>query len=255
MGKLDGKVAIVTGGSQGLGLGIAHALAADGAAVALAARTPSKLDAAATEVEARGGRALPVVCDVRDRAQIAACIDTVVAHFGRLDIVVNNAQIQIIATLLDVTDRQVMDAFESGAFATLRFMQLAFPHMKEVGGGTFINVGSGSQLMHGKDITQYGVYAGVKDMITALSRAAAMEFGGDGIRSLVISPAAMSPALERYKKHAPERYAASLDRSPFGRYGDPEVDIGRAVAWLCSEEASYMTGSVIMLDGGRYYLH
>jgi NAD(P)-dependent dehydrogenase (short-subunit alcohol dehydrogenase family) len=137
----------------------------------------------------------------------------------------------------------------------LRFMQLAHPHMKAVGGGTFINVGSGSQLMHGKDITRYGVYAGVKDMITALSRTAAMEFGGDGIRSLTISPAAMSPALERYQQHAPERYAESLARSPFGRYGDPEVDIGRAVAWLCSDDASYITGSMIMLDGGRYYLH
>jgi len=255
MGKLDGKVAIITGGSQGLGLGIAQALAADGAAVTLAARTESKLETAAAEITARGGRALAVVCDVRDRDQIVRCVDTTVAHFGRLDIVVNNAQIQIISSLLDVTDDQVMDAFGSGALATLRFMQIAHPHMKAVGGGTFINVGSGSQLMHGKDITRYGVYAGVKDMITALSRTAAMEFGADGIRSLTISPAAMSPALERYQQHAPERYAESLARSPFGRYGDPEIDIGRAVAWLCSDDASYMTGSMIMLDGGRYYLH
>jgi NAD(P)-dependent dehydrogenase (short-subunit alcohol dehydrogenase family) len=255
MGMLDGKVAIVTGGSQGLGLGIAHALAAEGTAVALAARTESKLISAAAEITERGGRALAVVCDVRERDQIAACIDTTTAHFGRLDIVVNNAQIQIISELLDVTDEQVMDAFGSGALATLRFMQLAHPHMKAVGGGTFINVGSGSQLMHGRDITRYGVYAGVKDMITALSRTAAMEFGGDNIRSLTISPAATSPALERYKQHAPDRYAESLARSPFGRYGDPEVDIGRAVAWLCSDDASYITGSMIMLDGGRYYLH
>ena len=159
MGKLDGKVAIITGGSQGLGLGIAQALAADGAAVTLAARTESKLETAAAEITARGGRALAVVCDVRDRDQIVRCVDTTVAHFGRLDIVVNNAQIQIIASLLDVTDDQVMDAFGSGALATLRFMQIAHPHMKAVGGGTFINVGSGSQLMHGKDITRYGVNA------------------------------------------------------------------------------------------------
>jgi NAD(P)-dependent dehydrogenase (short-subunit alcohol dehydrogenase family) len=87
-------------------------------------------------------------------------------------------------------------------------------------------------LEDGKDITRYGVYAGVKDMITALSRTAAMEFGSGGIR-----------------------FEESLARSPFGRYGDPEVDIGRAVAWLCSDDASYITGSMIMLDGGRYYLH
>jgi NAD(P)-dependent dehydrogenase (short-subunit alcohol dehydrogenase family) len=254
MPTLEGKVAIVTGGSQGIGFGIAQALAKEGARVALVARTESKLVEAAEAIEARGGTALPVVCDVRDREQIAACVETTVEQFGRLDIVVNNAQIQVISELLDVTEQQVMDAFLSGAMATLNFMQLAHPHMKAAGGGTFINLGSGSQLMHGPDITRYGIYAGVKDFVTTLSRVAAMEFGADGIRSLVISPAAQSPSLVNYQKYSPERYEASLARSPFRRYGDPELDIGRPVAWLCSDEASYMTGSTLMLDGGRYYL-
>jgi len=254
MATLDGKVAIVTGGSQGIGFGIAQALVKQGARVALAARTESKLVEATQAIEAAGGTALPIVCDVRDREQIAACVETTVEHFGRLDIVVNNAQIQVINELLDVTEQQVMDAFLSGAMATLNFMQLAHPHMKAAGGGTFINLGTGSQLMHGPDITRYGVYAGVKDFVMTLSRTAAMEFGADGIRSIVISPAALSPAMLSYQKHSPERYEASLARSPFRRYGDPELDIGRPVAWLCSDEASYITGTTLMLDGGRYYL-
>src|SRR3954465_8654652 len=127
MGKLDGKVAIVTGGSQGLGLGIAHALAADGAAVVLAARTASKLEAAAAEITARGGRVLRVVCDVRDREQIAACVETTVEHFGQLDIVVNNAQIQVISSLLDVTDDQVTEPFAPGARPPARWWARAAP--------------------------------------------------------------------------------------------------------------------------------
>src|SRR5262249_49685965 len=155
--------------------------------------------------------------------------------------------------LLEVSDELADAGWRSGPLATLRFMRLAYPHLK-VRGGVIINVGSGAQLLSGSDFASFGVYAATKDAIMALTRAAAVEWGPEGIRAVLIMPSAWSPGLESFKQSSPERYAEAVKRKPLGRYGDPEVDIGRPVAWLCSEEAGYVTGMTMMLDGGAGYL-
>ena len=144
MGMLDGKTAIVTGGGQGVGRGIALALAAEGAGVAVAARTESKVQAVAAEVAERGGSALALVCDVNELDQIQACVDRTVERFGTVDILVNNAQQVPHGHLLEVSDEACMAAWTSGALAAIRFMRLCHPHLR--GGGVIINQGSGSSL-------------------------------------------------------------------------------------------------------------
>jgi NAD(P)-dependent dehydrogenase (short-subunit alcohol dehydrogenase family) len=251
MGMLDEQVAIVTGGSMGIGLGVAQALSKEGAAVVLAARTESTLQEAARAIEERGGTALPVVCDIREADQVRACVDRTIERFGRLGILVNNAQIAPYGFMLDLTEEAVEDGWRSGPLATFRFMRLAYPHLK-ARGGVIVNMGSGAQLMH--DGAYYGAYDAVKGAIGALTRTAAVEWGKDGIRAYFIMPAAYTPMTERFKQRDPARYAEMVSRVPLGRFGDPEVDIGRPIAWLCSEEAGYITGTTIMLDGGQMYL-
>src|SRR5262249_47379959 len=127
--------------------------------------------------------------------------------------------------------------------------------LKAAGSGTFVNVGSGAQVLHEDGLAYRGMYAAVKDATLAFTRAAAVEWGKDGIRALLIMPAAEAPMLEGFKRRAPELFAEGLKKMPLGRYGDAEVDVGRAVAWLCSDEAGYLTGSIIPLDGGGQYIH
>ncbi|MCY3576927.1 MAG: SDR family oxidoreductase [bacterium] len=250
MGMLDGKTAIVTGGGQGVGRGIALALAAEGAGVTVAARTESKVQAVAAEITERGGSALALVCDVNEPDDIQACVDRTVEHFGTIDILVNNAQQVPHGHLLDVSDEACMSAWTSGPLASIRFMRMCHPYLKD--GGVIINQGSGSSLK--TDPSGMGVYAGVKSAIQSITRAAAMEWGADGIRAITLMPVAMSPAMENWKGFNPDGFAALQERFALKRVGDAEVDIGRVVAFLCSDTASYMTGTTVNIDGGDAYL-
>ncbi|WP_419918632.1 SDR family NAD(P)-dependent oxidoreductase [Candidatus Poriferisocius sp.] len=250
MGMLEGKTAIVTGGGQGVGRGIALALAAEGAWVTVAARTEAKVQAVAAEITDRGGSALAQVCDVNDLAQIRACVDGTVEHFGTIDILVNNAQQVPHGRLLEVGDEASLAAWTSGPLAAIRFMRLCHRYLR--GGGVIINQGSGSSLK--TDPSGMGVYAGVKSAMQSITRAAAMEWGADGIRAITLMPVAMSPAMEQWSETNPEGFAALQERFALKRVGDAEVDIGRVVAFLCSDTASYMTGTTVNIDGGDAYL-
>ncbi len=250
MGMLDGKTAIVTGGGQGVGRGIALALAAEGAGVTVAARTEAKVQAVAAEIAERGGSALALVCDVNELDDIQVCVDRTVEHFGTVDILVNNAQQVPHGHLLEVSDEACMAAWTSGALASIRFMRLCHPYLKD--GGVIINQGSGSSLK--TDPSGMGVYAGVKSAIQSITRAAAMEWGADGIRAITLMPVAMSPAMEDWKGFNPDGFAALQERFALKRVGDAEIDVGRVVAFLCSDTAGYMTGTTINIDGGDAYL-
>jgi len=249
-GTLDGKRAIVTGGGQGVGRGIALALAAEGAAVALAGRTESTLLAVAAEIEKPGGTALPIVADVTRPADIERSVERTVRGLGGIDILVNNAQIPALGSILDVSDEAFTACWESGPLAAFRMMKACHPHLRP--GSVIINLGSSAAV--NPQPAGRGVYAAAKAAAQTLSRVAAAEWGPDGIRVITVLPAATSPASEAWRQANPAEYERSMSSIPLRRLGDPEAEIGPAVAFLCGAAAAYITGTTIALDGGQAYL-
>jgi meso-butanediol dehydrogenase / (S,S)-butanediol dehydrogenase / diacetyl reductase len=249
MGTLDNKVALVTGAGQGVGQGVAYALAGEGAAVAVVGRTLEKLLATCETIRQRGGTAEPFVCDVMDAAQIARCVEAVVARFGGVQILINNAQVVPLGRLLDVTDADFIAGFDSGPLATLRMMRACHPYLK--GDGVVVNFASSAAVRW--DASGYGAYAATKEAIRSLTRAAACEWGGDGIRVNAVAPHALSPGLKGWIEANPQEAAAFFKTIPLGRVGDCERDIGRAIVFLASTDAAYLTGATLPLDGGQAY--
>lgn len=248
--KLEGKVALVTGAGQGVGQGIALALAAEGAAIAVVGRTLEKLEASCELIQQRGAKALAVACDVKSAESLQACVEQVITHFGQLDILVNNAQEVPLGTLDQVTDESFTAGLESGPMATFRLMKLCRPHLRD--GGCIVNLGSSAAKRW--DMSGYGAYAATKEAIRALTRAAACEWGPEGIRTNAILPHAKSPGLAWWMDNNPEEAQAFIATIPQRRVGDCEADIGRFVAMLCSDDSAYVNGQSIALDGGQALL-
>jgi NAD(P)-dependent dehydrogenase (short-subunit alcohol dehydrogenase family) len=246
-GRLAGKTAIVTGGGQGLGRGIALALAAEGAAVTVTGRTPEKLAAVVKEIAAAGGRAIAVSGDAGSRDDVIGWAQATVAEFGTVDILVNNAQSPVRRSLEKTTDADIDTAFRSGTLGTLYAMQACLPYLKRRG-GSIVNFGSPAAVTGDP---AFGAYAVAKEAIRALTKVASREWGRYGVRVNVICPAALSPAAEAFRDAHPEHFAAVLEQTPLGRLGDPEADIGRAVVALVSDDLRYLTGATLLLDGGR----
>ena len=251
MGFLDGKVALVTGAGAGIGRGVALALAAEGASVAVAGRRPEPLAAVCAEIEARGARALAVTCDVQEKADLENGLARTIEKFGRLDVLVNNAQMYRHAFLLDATEEDMEAVWRSGPLAAFRSMRMAHPYLKE-SRGVIVNFGSGTQFDPSESF--HSTYNAAKMAIQGLTRSAAVEWGKDGIRAFLVIPAAVSPQLEAFQARDPQKFGQMLGRIPLGRFGDAEQDIGRTIAWLVSPNNPYMTGCTIMLDGGQMYV-
>lgn len=250
-GRLAGKVALVTGGGQGVGRGIALALAGEGASVVLNGRREEPLRDVAAEIGGRGGRALAVTGDVSVREDVERVVARAVQWRGRLDILVNNAQSSVQRLLEETSDADVATAYLSGPLATLHFMQAALPHLKERGQGSIVNLGSSAATL-GRP--EFGSYAMAKEAIRGLSRVAAREWGRYGVRVNVLCPAAASPAADEYLAANPKYRQELMREIPLGRLGDPEQDIGRAVVALASDDLGYLTGATLMLEGGRTLL-
>jgi len=250
MGILDGRVAIVTGGGHGVGRGIALALSGAGARVVICGRTPETLAGVRKEIEARGGEAQDVVCDITrpgDRERlIAAALD----RFGAINILINNAALVPHGTLLDIPDETVAAAWETGPLASLHLMRMCHPHLK--GDGAIVNVSSGASIAN--SVPGRGIYATVKAALNAISRSAAVEWGPDGIRVNTIMPVAMTEPFERFMTNEPVQANAVIANIPLRRIGDCEADIGSAVVFLCGPESRYLTGATLPLDGGSAYL-
>lgn len=249
MGTLDGKVAIITGAGQGVGQGIAFALAEAGATIAVVGRTESKLIDTTNHIRAAGGRAAPVVCDLGDTERLGPMVDHVVELFGGIDILINNANQVAPGPLLDITPKLMDKALTTGPVATLRLMQACHPYMRARGGGAIINMVTSAAVRW--DATGYGLYAASKEAMRSLTRTAASEWGRDGIRVNAVAPHALSPGLKWWTEHNPEEAAEFIRTIPLGRIGDCESDIGRAVAFLVGPDAGYLTGATIPLDGGQ----
>lgn len=251
MAQLLDKVALITGAGQGVGQGIAFAMAAAGATVVVTGRTLEKLKKTVAEIESRGGRALALTCDVKSADDLATIVEKAVSSFGGLDILVNNAQEVPLGKLEDVSDEAFLAGFISGPLASHRLMKLARPHMLARGGGTIFNFVSSAMIRW--DMATFGAYGAVKAATQVLTRAAAAEWGRDGIRVLNIAPHAESPGLKWWIENNPDEAQAFFKTIPLGRIGRLEEDIGQAVVALCAPEMGYLTGATIPLDGGQAY--
>jgi len=248
---LTGKTALITGGGQGVGQGIALALAKEGADVVVTGRTLKKCQDTALLIRNRGVKSLALQCDVKSKKDLKTSLDKTIREFGRLDILVNNAQEVARGSLLDISDEQFTGNFESGPLATFRLMKMAYPHLKETKGNV-INLCS--SVMKRWDVGTYGVYAAVKAATQQLTRAAANEWGPDGIRVNAIMPHAKSPALKGWMDANPVEAKHFQVSIPLGYVGECEEDIGAFVAMMCSDGARYLSGQTIALDGGQVFI-
>jgi len=242
---LDGKVALVTGAGRGVGRGIALALARAGAAVVVLERDGETGARTAKEIEDLGVDAIAIAGDVRVRADCEAAVTAAVERFGGVDVLVNNAQ-QVPTGPLDAcTDDDMYLAWESGALAAFRLMQLCHPLMTARGGGSIVNLASGAGT---EGLPGLGAYAVAKEGIRALTKVAMLEWGADNIRVNTICPWARTD----YWDGLDDRERASrLRRNPLRRIGEPEADVGGVVVFLAGDAGSYVTGQTIHVDGGN----
>jgi NAD(P)-dependent dehydrogenase (short-subunit alcohol dehydrogenase family) len=219
-------------------------------------RTKSTVDSAVSEIEAEGGRAIGVACDVGRRDDIFAMVAKTASAFGTVDILVNNAQgfgtaerptpTPRLTALEDFDEEEWEYTFRKGALATLWGMKAVFPWMKKRG-GKIINFGSSLGQIGGEGTAAYNA---TKEAIRALSRTAAREWGKYKINVNVINPAVVRDAMLGYLNAHPEQADAMLGQVPLRRWGDPVKDAGGLAVFLASSDADYLTGTTFQLDGG-----
>ncbi len=250
MAELTGRAALVTGAGQGVGQGIAFALAQAGVMVVAAGRTEAKVAATAQSIVQRGGQAMAITCDVFKAEDIIRTVARTVEACGGLDILVNNAYDGAFGPLLTLDDEAFMRGIHSGPLASFRFMRACYPHLKARGGGNIVNLVTSASVRW--DASNYGAYTVAKQGIRALTRAAAAEWGRDNIRVNNVAPLAASPALAAWIKRDPEA-KTFFETVALKRVGDCETDIGRAVVALVSPGMDYVTGATLPLDGGQAY--
>ncbi len=248
--RLNGKVALVTGAGQGVGLGIAQALAEAGAAIAVLDIDPGRAAEATSSLTAAGHTAVAVVADVADPSAVDAAVASVVASLGRLDVVVNNAQTVRTGPVLQVTPDDLETVWSTGFLGAFNTLKAAEPHLRD--GGSVINVVSSVMLK--PDTSGFVLYAATKTALRSLTRTAAMEWGPRGIRVNALSPQTTSPAWEDWSAANPDAAAKILTEVPLGHIGEAHRDVGPVAVFLASDASRYMTGGLLLADGGRGHL-
>lgn len=247
---LGGKVALVTGGSRGIGRSIALTLAAEGCKLALCARGTAALEQVLGEVQAVGAEAIGRVADVRSRGEVEAFVEAAADEFGAIDIVVNNVGGSSGgASLLETDDEDWAQTFDLNLFHAVRVTRAALPHLQQ-GGGAVVIVSSISGWKPGPQ-AQYGAAKAAENF---LAGALALELAASGVRVNAVAPGSIffpGGGWERFKEEQPEEFAGFEARElPAGRLGRPE-EVADVVAFLVSERANWVNGAMIPVDGAQ----
>ncbi len=243
---LGGKVAIVTGASRGIGAAAARAFAEAGATVVLAARTAEAIAAIAEEIDAAGGRALAIPTDVTDPESVKRLVEKTVTTFGRLDVAFNNAGAGHMPTpLAEISFEDFEVGLKANLYGAFLGMKFEIPAMLAAGGGAIVNMSSTAGLQGAPGM---GPYAAGKHGVVALTKSAALDYGKSNIRVNALAP---GPIVNEQMSRLPEDRLQQIARFiPLGRLGRTE-EVARAAVWLCSDDASFITGAVLSIDGGR----
>jgi NAD(P)-dependent dehydrogenase (short-subunit alcohol dehydrogenase family) len=248
MGRLAGKVAVVTGSGQGIGRGIALVFAREGAHVVVAELKEHRAQRTAEEITTAGGSALPLAVDVSRRDQVDAMIASTIERFGRVDVLVNNAQgMHAHKPFEEITDGDFDIFLISGLKGTFWAMQAVFPHMREQGGGRIINFVSLNALTGAPGLADYNA---TKGAIAALSRTAAREWGKHNILVNCIAPGATSKRTLEFFERNPQMAEFIREQRPLGRLADPEQDLAPVAVFLASDDGHFVTGQTYFIDGG-----
>ncbi|MFJ5369037.1 SDR family oxidoreductase [Bosea sp. CER48] len=245
--RLKGKTALVTGAAQGFGFGIAETFVREGARVAV---LDINGDLAKEAAKAIGRKAFAVTCDVAKAKSVDKAVEKIIAKFGRLDIVVNNAgTTHRNKPMTEVTEEEFDRVFAVNVKSIYLMARATVPHFREHGGGVILNIGSTAGLRPRPGLTWYN---GSKGAANLISQSMAVELAPDKIRVNAIAPVAgETPLLATFMgEDTPERRKAFTSTIPWGRFSTPQ-DIANAALFLCSDEADMVTGSVLAVDGGR----